>query len=94
MGAIKEKFNKKATHPLQSWEWGEFRKEWGNEIVRLDNCLVVFSKVPYTNLTIGTVIRGPKPDKKTIEELKVLGREKNAIFIKLEPNVLFDQKID
>ena len=30
----KEAFNKAASHPLQSWEWGEFRKKAGNEIIR------------------------------------------------------------
>jgi len=27
-------FDKEAIHPLQTWEWGEFRKEWGNKVVR------------------------------------------------------------
>lgn len=80
-------------HPLQTKEWGEFRSEWGNEVVRLKNCSVIFSKVPHTKFAIGTVIRGPKPNKEIIKELKKLGAEKKAIFIKLEPNVLFDPKL-
>ena len=90
-------FNKVVGHPLQSWEWGGFREKVGNEVVRLgvfrENKLtaaiqVMLHKVPFTDLKIGTVIRGPKPTAEIIEELKKLGNEENLIFIKLEPNFL------
>lgn len=90
---MKDDFNKKAVHPLQSWEWGEFREAWGNKVVRFPNFQIIFSKVPFTNLTIGTVIRGPKPTRTMLNELRIMGKKHNAIFIKLEPNVLFDQKL-
>ena len=45
-------------HPLQTKEWGEFRKEWGNEIEFVQNNLIVFSKIPFTNFKIGTVMKG------------------------------------
>lgn len=89
-------FNKTAPHPLQSWEWGEFRKETGNEVIRLgiyeksklkDVAQVIFSKIPYTNLKIGTLIRGSKPTEKILVALKDLAKRENAIFIKLEPFV-------
>ncbi len=92
----KNAFNKVAVHPLQSWEWGEFREKAGNKVVRLgmfdgksltDAIQVVFSKIPYTNFKIGTVIKGPKPTKEILDALKDLAREENAIFVKLEPNV-------
>ena len=92
----RETFNKAAVHPLQSWEWGGFRKETGNEVVRLgvyksnkliDAIQVVFSKVPKTNFKVGTVIRGSKPTMEMLDALKKLAKEENAIFIKLEPNV-------
>lgn len=75
------------THPLQTKSWGEFRKEWGNEVVFQKNYLIIFSKIPYTKLKIGTIIKGSKPSKKDISEIEKLGKEKNAIFIKFEPNV-------
>ncbi|MFV1916976.1 MAG: hypothetical protein ACC618_00595 [Patescibacteria group bacterium] len=71
----KEAFNKAAGHPLQSWEWGEFRKSTGNEVVRLgvfkgnkltDAIQVVFSHIPNTSFKIGTVIKGPKPTKEIL----------------------------
>ena len=82
----KEEFNKIANHPLQTWEWGEFRKVWGNKIVRLPFGQVIFSKIPHTKLTIGTFIKGPKPTKEMLTGLKKLAKEENAIFIKLEPS--------
>ena len=82
----KESFNKNATHPLQSWEWGEFREAWGNKVVRLPNFQIIFSKIPFTFLTIGAVIRGPKITKKNVEDVKEIAKKENAIFIKFEPN--------
>ncbi len=90
---MKNDFNKNAVHPLQSWEWGEFRKEWGNKIIRLPHFQLIFSKIPYTKYKIGTVIRGPKPTRRDIEEIKTIARKANAIFIKLEPNVLYKEKL-
>lgn len=83
-------FNKNANHPLQSWEWGEFRKVWGNKVIRLPFGQVIFSKIPYTKFTIGTFIKGPKPTKEMLLALKKLSKEENPIFIKLEPNVVVD----
>jgi hypothetical protein len=31
----KEEFNAAAWHPLQTWEWGQARKETGVEVIRL-----------------------------------------------------------
>lgn len=90
----KSTFNKRAVHPLQTWEWGEFRKETGNEIVRLqvksgkvtDSLQVVITKIPRTGLGIGTVLRGPMPTKEIVSELLKVAEEKNLVFIKLEPD--------
>lgn len=91
---MKDDFNTKAIHPLQSWEWGEFRGAWGNEIVRLHNFQIIFSKVPCTNFKIGTVIRGPEITKKDIEEVKDIAKKENAIFVKFEPNILYNERLE
>lgn len=91
---MKDDFNKKAVHPLQSWEWGEFREAWGNKVVRLPNFQIVFSRVPLTNLKIGTVIRGPKPTKGDVEEVKKIAKKENAIFVKFEPKILYDKNLE
>ena len=91
----KDKFNKNAVHPLQSWEWGEFREKSGNKVERLgvfeNNKLahaiqVIFSLIPKTNLKIGTVIKGPLPTNEILNALKDLAKEERAVFIKLESN--------
>lgn len=79
-------------HPLQTKEWGEFRSEWGNITSISKIGLIIFSKVPFTNYTIGTYIKGPKPTKDLLKEITKIAKENNSIFVKLEPNVLYNQK--
>ncbi|QQS39018.1 peptidoglycan bridge formation glycyltransferase FemA/FemB family protein [Candidatus Woesebacteria bacterium] len=83
----KSEINKVATHPLQSWEWGEFRKEWGNEVVRLPFGQLMLHKIPKTNYKVATFIKGPKPNQSQLDTLKKIAKENNYIFIKLEPNI-------
>lgn len=92
----KEEYNKLATHPLQSWEWGEFRKAQGYKVVRLgtvdnDRLKNVFEltlhKIPHTSLTVGYLPKSSLPTKEIIDKLKEIGRKEKTIFIKLEPNV-------
>ncbi|MFV1916978.1 MAG: lipid II:glycine glycyltransferase FemX [Patescibacteria group bacterium] len=93
----KENFNKAANHPLQSWEWGEFRKKAGNQVIRLagyqDKKLTTALQIMIHGVSgipfpIGTLIKGPKPTEEMIKSLKDLMKEENAIFIKLEPNFI------
>lgn len=74
------------SHPLQSPAWGEFRQTMGIDVVKLDNWYVTFHKIPFTPWTIGYFPKGPIPSTQMIEKLTKLGKEKNAIFIQLEPN--------
>lgn len=97
----KEAFNKAANHPLQTWEWGEFRKETGNEIVRLgvfsgktlkSSAQLTLHGLPgIKNLKIGALIKGPKPKKQLLHSLKDLAKEDGLIFIKMEPNMKKDE---
>jgi len=75
-------------HPLQSPAWGDFRKAMGIDVVRLNNWLITFHKIPLIPWTIGYFPKGPKPSQKMIELLLDLGRKKRAIFIQLEPNAV------
>lgn len=80
-------------HPLQSKAWEEFRKKWGNEVVRVDGNLLTLHKLPFLNKKIGIFEKGPTPTKEMLENLKKFGKKENLIFIKLEPNSQNDEKI-
>lgn len=89
-------FNQAATHPLQSWEWGEFRKSMGSELLRLgiydEGKLVkgfqMYSTIfPKTDKTVWLLLRGPMPDAPMLEAVRKYASEKNGIFVKIEPEV-------
>lgn len=82
-----------STHPLQSKEWGKFREEWGNRVYHTKHGLIIFSLIPHTNYTIGTVIKGEKIDHSIVQEFKKIALQNNAIFIKFEPNIIKDENI-
>ena len=85
--------NKIASHPLQTWEWGGFRRAWGNEVVQLPFGQLTLHKIPFLPYKVGAFEKGPAPTKKMLEQLKRLGKQQNLIAIKLEPNVLINDKI-
>jgi lipid II:glycine glycyltransferase (peptidoglycan interpeptide bridge formation enzyme) len=75
------------THPLQTQAWGDFRRAMGIDVERLGDWYLTFHRIPYTPWTIGYFPKGPAPTQKMTDELLALGKQKNAIFIQLEPNV-------
>lgn len=97
----KDQFNRVVSHPLQSWKWGEFREKTGIKAVRLglfdkqkikagyQLTIHPLPKIPYTIIYFP---KGPMPDKTMINALNRLGREEKAILVKLEPNVIADEK--
>ena len=97
----KAAYNQSVTHIIQSWEWGEFRKKAQVDLMRLGHfegktltCAyqLTFHTVPFLKKTIGYFPKGPMPNEKMIETLKEVGEQKNAAFIKIEPNVLSDKQ--
>lgn len=96
----KEIFNKVVHHPLQSWQWGEFRKQTGVEVERIGffqagklekGIQVTFHPIPLIGKTAGYFPKGYMPDGDQLSALKQIGEKHNALFIKMEPNV--DQKV-
>lgn len=99
----KEKFNKVVNHPLQSWQWGEFRKKTGIKVIRLgvfegNNLKTAYQlfihPLPKTPFTILYFPKGPTPNKTMIEALKKVALQQKAIMAKIEPNIRKDQKIE
>jgi len=92
----KSKYDKQVSHIIQSWEWGEFRKKTGVEVVRLghfdgirlvDAYQLTFHRVPFFKSKVGYFPKGPMPSRLMVDGLLSVGKEKNAAFIKLEPNI-------
>lgn len=93
---MKDDYNHTVSHPLQSFEWGEFRKETGVKVVRVgkfsgkkleQGYQVTIHTIPHSPYTIGYFPKGPKPDNNMLEILTQIGQENKCIFIRLEPNI-------
>ena len=94
-------YNKTVTHIIQSWEWGEFRKKTGLEVLRLGHFegsklelayQMTFHPVPFFKQSVGYFPKGPMPDAVMIKALKDVGEKRNVAFIKIEPNVVVDRQ--
>lgn len=93
----KATYNKNVSHVIQSWEWGDFRKAAGLDVVRIGHYVgskmvkayqLTFHPIPVLGQTIGYLPKGPMPDRNMVRALLDLGKDKNAAFIKIEPNVV------
>ena len=65
----------------------------GIDVVRVNDWRLTFHKIPFTPFTIGYFPKGPMPTEATLATLATLAREKNAIFVQLEPNILSSTKL-
>lgn len=92
-------YNKTVGHIIQSWEWGEFRKSTGLDLVRLghfeDDRMIkayqlTFHSVPLLKQTVGYLPKGPMPDNDMIKALTDLAKSRGVAFIKIEPNVVIN----
>lgn len=73
-------------HPLQSKEWEEFRKAWGNETVRVSGNLLTLHKIPFIG-KVAIFEKGSLPSSDQLQTLNDFGKKENLVFIKLEPAV-------
>lgn len=92
----KSQYNKLVKHPVQTWEWGDFQIGEGHKVYRLgvfDNEKMVsaysvsFHKIPHTDYSIGTILRGPQVDEEMIKNVRKIAADEKAIFVKFEPDV-------
>lgn len=93
----KDAYSKVITHPVQTWEWGDFQESQGHKVYRLgvfdqqnivSAYMVSFHRIPHTKYSVGTLLRGPYIDHDMIENVKKIAQNENAIFVKFEPDVI------
>ena len=91
----KKAFNAVALHPLQSFEWGEFREQTGIQVIRraiykdkklITPIQITIHPLPKLNWNIGYFPKGPLPNRDQLKLLGKIGKKNRCIFIKLEPN--------
>ncbi len=89
-------FNEAVNHPLQSYEWGQFRKKTGldayfrGEIIEgkiKEAYQFTVHKTPNFPYLIGYFPKGDLPSKNLISDLEELGKKNSISFIQLEPNI-------
>lgn len=81
-------WNKSVEHPLQAWEWGEFRQKTGIKIVRENGVQVSIHPIPFTKYSIGYYPKGTKTLNRDLGfTLQKIARENNCIAIKCEPKI-------
>jgi lipid II:glycine glycyltransferase (peptidoglycan interpeptide bridge formation enzyme) len=88
-------WNKHATHPMQSYEWGEARKKMGIELLRLGEYnhadlknvfQMTVHSIPYSPYKIGYLPRSSAPSHEVLESLETYARSHKIIVIKIEPH--------
>lgn len=95
----RSRFNDLSFHPLQTWEWGEFRKKMGLELIRIgvekDKKLtqafqLTLHPVPHLPYRIGYIPKGPAITPEMIEALLNICTPRNVTFVQIEPHVVSD----
>jgi len=80
-------WNKRVDHPLQSYEWGEFRKTTGVEVIREEGIQITIHKIPHLPFTVGYYPKGTKLGKKEIATIARIAEKSRCIYIKCEPKI-------
>jgi len=96
-------YNRVVSHPLQSYEWGEFRKKEGLQVVRIgiyeedklvDGFTLTIHPIPKTGWNIGYLPKGSLPTKNLITTLHEIGKKYRCVFIQLEPNERYKEEYE
>jgi lipid II:glycine glycyltransferase (peptidoglycan interpeptide bridge formation enzyme) len=93
----KDAFNQAVDHPIQTWEWGEFKEKTGMKAIRLASFKqgkivkgyqVLLRSLPKIPFQAGHLLKSSFPDKNLVDALKELSQEENLVFLKLEPDYI------
>src|SRR3989344_2144988 len=82
----KIQWNNEITHPMQSWEWGEFREKMGNRVSRIvgdKQYQVIWSRLPM-GMWFGYCPMGPMPTDADFKKID------GGVGVRFEPNVVKD----
>jgi lipid II:glycine glycyltransferase (peptidoglycan interpeptide bridge formation enzyme) len=88
-------YNRLVSHPLQSFEWGEFREKEGLRVVRvgfydetrlINGFTLTLHPIPKTRWNIGYLPKGSLPNKEYVQTLRDIGKKYHCVFIQIEPN--------
>lgn len=92
----KNAYNESVSHPLQSYEWGEFRKKTGIKIVRrgiiegkiIKNAYTMtLHKIPKLPYMIGYLPKGDLPNDELLKDVRIQASLNRCIYVQFEPNV-------
>ncbi len=96
-GKYKAQWDKLVRHPMQSWEWGEFREKTGVRVARYGvftrnkftlPAQVTIHPIPHTPWTIGYYPKGSMPlNAQTAEVLQKIAKQYACVYIKCEPKI-------
>ena len=90
-------FDRLACHPLQTWAWGEFRRQTGLAVSRfgrfegkklVETAQISWHRLPHLPLTVGYWPKGVIPSAEMVEAVSREANRQRAILVKLEPNIL------
>jgi len=75
----KVEWNEGVGHPMQSWEWGEFREKMGNKVTRIERLQIIWSRLPL-GFWFGYCPMSPMPSEEDLKKME------GGIGIRFEPN--------
>ena len=89
-----QEYNKAANHPMQTWQWGEARRQMGLQVLRageFDTELkhvfqMTIHPIPKTPYKIGYIPRSVIPSLPVLDFIYDCAREHNIVFVKFEPD--------
>lgn len=91
---VKERWDKVAGHPMQSFAWGEFRKKMGNKVSRIvgdQQYQIMWSKLYFLPWWFGYIPMGPVPSKNDMKILRDEADKMKALGIRLETKAMKDE---
>lgn len=102
-GVTPDLFDSVATHPMQTYAWGEARSATGVRVMRFGeyagDCLcatyqMTIHRIPHTSLNIGYIPRSCVPSSAVVAFIQTWARTHRVVFVKWEPYVSYTEGED